>query len=154
MRVSLVVLLAVLAGLTAAPALAQHSHGGSGSSKVYVHGYTRKDGTYVAPHYRNAPGTTSESTKSGSRGLQSPPRTHSSSGESLDRDSHGRIKRNEAAKDRFMRQTGHPHGWPGHVVDHIVPLACGGADDPGNMQWQTTSEAKAKDKVERKGCSR
>ena len=22
-----------------------------------------------------------------------------------------------------MRQSGHPHGWPGHVVDHIVPVA-------------------------------
>jgi len=51
-----------------------------------------------------------------------------------------------------MRQSGHPHGWPGHVVDHIVPLACGGADDASNMQWQTVEEGKAKDKVERKGC--
>jgi len=51
-----------------------------------------------------------------------------------------------------MRQTGHPHGWKGHVVDHIVPLACGGADAPSNMQWQTVEEAKAKDKWERKGC--
>jgi len=34
----------------------------------------------------------------------------------------------------------------------MVPLACGGADSPGNMQWQTVGEAKAKDKVERKGC--
>jgi len=51
-----------------------------------------------------------------------------------------------------MRQTGHPHGWPGHVVDHTVPLACGGADSPSNMQWQTVGEAKGKDKVERKGC--
>jgi 5-methylcytosine-specific restriction endonuclease McrA len=53
-----------------------------------------------------------------------------------------------------MRRTGHPHGWPGHVVDHIVPLACGGADAPGNMQWQTVEEAKAKDKWERRGCGR
>jgi len=52
-----------------------------------------------------------------------------------------------------MRQTGHPRGWPGHVVDHRVPLACGGDDAPSNMQWQTTGEAKAKDKVERRGCS-
>jgi len=52
-----------------------------------------------------------------------------------------------------MRQTGHPHGWPGHVVDHVVPLACGGADSPSNMQWQRVDEAKAKDKVERKGCA-
>jgi hypothetical protein len=51
-----------------------------------------------------------------------------------------------------MRQSGHAHGWPGHVVDHVIPLACGGADAPGNMQWQTVEEGKAKDKVERKGC--
>lgn len=70
------------------------------------------------------------------------------------RDSHGRIRRSRAAKDAFERETGHPHGWPGHVVDHIVPLACGGADDPSNMQWQTTADGKAKDKVERTGCSR
>ncbi len=51
-----------------------------------------------------------------------------------------------------MRQTGYRHGRKGSVVDHKVPLACGGADSPSNMQWQTKAEAKAKDKVERKGC--
>jgi len=51
-----------------------------------------------------------------------------------------------------MRQTGYSHGRPGYVVDHIVPLACGGADAPSNMQWQTVEAAKAKDKVERIGC--
>jgi hypothetical protein len=35
-----------------------------------------------------------------------------------------------------------------------VPLACGGPDDPANLQWQTIAEAKAKDKVERKDCAR
>ena len=64
----------------------------------------------------------------------------------------GRIKRSESAKRDFMRQTGHPQGQKGYVVDHIIPLACGGADSPSNMQWQTEAEAKAKDKVERKGC--
>ena len=37
---------------------------------------------------------------------------------------------------------------PGYVVDHIVPLKRGGADAPGNMQWQTTGAAKEKDRWE------
>ncbi|CAD6876117.1 HNH endonuclease signature motif containing protein [Methylomonas fluvii] len=41
---------------------------------------------------------------------------------------------------------------PGYVIDHIEPLACGGADDPSNMQWQTAADAKAKDKWERSDC--
>jgi hypothetical protein len=36
------------------------------------------------------------------------------------------------------------------VVDHRKALAEGGADEPSNMQWQTTADAKAKDKWERK----
>jgi len=66
------------------------------------------------------------------------------------RDSHGRIKRSEAAKQKFEHQTGYPHGRPGYVVDHIIPLSEGGTDDPSNMQWQTKEEAKAKDRTERK----
>jgi hypothetical protein len=41
---------------------------------------------------------------------------------------------------------------PGYVVDHVSPLACGGADSPYNMQWQSKEAAKEKDKWERKGC--
>jgi hypothetical protein len=64
----------------------------------------------------------------------------------------GRIQRSAAARHTFARQTGYPNGRPGYVIDHIVPLACGGADAPSNMQWQTIAEGKAKDKTERKGC--
>jgi hypothetical protein len=79
-----------------------------------------------------------------------PARAHSTRSYSgIPRDRHGRIKRSETAKRDFERQTGYPHGRPGYVVDHIVPLACGGADDPSNMQWQTIAEGKAKDKTER-----
>ena len=60
----------------------------------------------------------------------------------------GRIHRSRAAKGEFMRQTGYPHGRPGYVVDHIIPLKRGGCDCPENMQWQTIEDAKAKDKWE------
>lgn len=71
---------------------------------------------------------------------------------------HGREQRSEAAKDAFKREhpcpsTGQGYGpCKGYVVDHVKPLACGGADNPGNMQWQTVAESKAKDQWERKGC--
>jgi hypothetical protein len=34
------------------------------------------------------------------------------------------------------------------VIDHVVPLKRGGADSPGNMQWQSLSAARAKDRIE------
>ena len=69
-----------------------------------------------------------------------------------------RIHRSRGARDAFERShpcpaTGRTSGpCRGHVVDHIQPLACGGADAPGNMQWQTKAEGKSKDKWERTGC--
>ena len=65
------------------------------------------------------------------------------------RDGNGRIKRSAAAKREFMKQTGYPKGRKGYVVDHSVPLECGGVDTPANMQWQTAAEAKIKDRTER-----
>ena len=69
-----------------------------------------------------------------------------------DRDANGRILQSAEAKDTFKKATGYPRGRPVYVIDHIVPLACGGADLPSNMQWQTVAAAKAKDTTERKGC--
>lgn len=70
----------------------------------------------------------------------------------LDVDAATKRRRSAAARRAFMKMTGYPKGRPGYVIDHIVPLACGGADAPSNMQWQTIAEAKAKDRVERRGC--
>ena len=70
------------------------------------------------------------------------------------RNSHGRIARSSTAKRDFEKATGYPRGRPGYVIDHVIPLASGGADAPGNMQWQTKADAKAKDRLERGGSSR
>jgi hypothetical protein len=94
--------------------------------KVHVKEHTTKDGTHVKAHDRAAP-----------RRCASCPR-----------DSHGRIKRSPQARHEFMRRSGYPHGRKGYVIDHVVPLECGGSDAPSNMQWQTAAEAKAKDKTE------
>ena len=69
-----------------------------------------------------------------------------------------RIKRSQSAKVEFKQSnpcpaTGARKGpCKGYVIDHINPLTCGGPDAPGNMQWQTVAEGKAKDKWERKSC--
>jgi len=69
-----------------------------------------------------------------------------------ERDKRGRIKRSSAAKRKFMKQTGYPHGRPGYQIDHATPLACGGPDTPDNMQWLSIEDKRAKDRVERKSC--
>jgi len=74
------------------------------------------------------------------------------------RGSNGRIARSSSAKHEFRRgqpcpSTGQKIGaCPGYVIDHKIALACGGIDAPRNMQWQTAAEARAKDRVERRGC--
>ena len=123
----------------------------SSDKTVHVRGYYRKDGTYVSGYDRRPPGSKSSGAIDADTSPQKMPAPGSIPSTSS-RDSRGRIKRSAAAKEEFERETGYPHGRPGYVVDHIVPLACGGADAPSNMQWQTIEEGKAKDKTERIGC--
>lgn len=33
---------------------------------------------------------------------------------------------------------------PGWQVDHVVPLCCGGADEPSNLRWLTTEQHRAR----------
>jgi hypothetical protein len=69
-----------------------------------------------------------------------------------------KVKRSLAVRRAFQRLypcpvNGKPRGaCPGYVVDHVVPLACGGPDAINNLQWQTREEAKAKDRWERQEC--
>jgi hypothetical protein len=43
---------------------------------------------------------------------------------------------------------------PGYVVDHVIALDCGGADNyKTNMAYQTIAAGKAKDKIERRGVN-
>jgi hypothetical protein len=126
-------------------------HSSAASRSTYVRSYTKKDGTYVAPHERRSSGTAVRSPL----GSATSSHNYRSRGIASGYDSHGRIKRSAAAKDAFKRQqrcpsTGRGSGsCPGYVIDHVKPLECGGADDPSNMQWQTIAEGKAKDKTER-----
>ena len=72
----------------------------------------------------------------------------------VQRDSHHHIKRSAEAKSAFKHEhpcpsTGARSGpCPGYVIDHVRPLKRGGADDPSNMQWQTRTAARQKDKTE------
>jgi hypothetical protein len=139
------------------PSAAHSTKTHSSTKTVHVRGYYRKDGTYVAPHERSAPATATSSLPS-STASHAYRRNYLAEGYSLHpsviRDKNGKIKRSSSAKASFERQspcpsTGRTNGrCPGYIIDHVNPLECGGADAPSNMQWQTTSDAKAKDKTE------
>ena len=76
---------------------------------------------------------------------------------SVKRTSDGKIHRDPKEKAAFRRHhpcpsTGKTSGaCPGYEVDHVKPLACGGADSPVNMQWLTTAQNRSKGS---QGCRR
>jgi len=128
-------------------------HATKGASKpktVHVKEYTRKDARRSRRMIARRRSPRGQPRESGN-GQGDEARTDAAI-VSAARDENGRIKRSASARHAFEVQTGFPHGRPGYVIDHIRPLACGGADDPFNMQWQMVEAAKAKDRVERIGC--
>lgn len=83
------------------------------------------------------------------------------------RDDFGRIKRNPKVIRLFRATVPCPatgkteRRCAGYVVDHKIALACAKTEDERlaldtlpNLQWQTVTEAKEKDKVERRQCGR
>lgn len=60
--------------------------------------------------------------------------------------------RNPAVVREFERLTGYPHGRPGYVVDHRIPLCAGGPDTVSNLQWQEQKASYVKDLFERDLC--
>lgn len=153
-------LLLLLLAVAVQPAESQRHSRGSGRHDVHVGGYYRKNGTYVHSHDRAAPGLgTHKSSSPRSYNHRSTSRSTSSYRSTMPSSStHRSSKRSKAARDAFEREhpcpsTGKRSGrCPGYVVDHVKALACGGADAPSNMQWQTAEAGKAKDKSERIGC--
>ena len=141
----------LLLTLAAVPLGAQKGHSssrGSGATRSSTRVRASEPRTVHVPRSTERRSTLAPRTRSAAPAK--PRASRSSAG--VPRSANGRIKRSAKAKDEFMRSTGHPKGWPGHVVDHRIPLACGGSDSPSNMQWQTVQAAKAKDKVETVGC--
>ena len=135
---------------------------------------SRSYGSHSTKSYHSRPSTSSSRSHSSTRhayrshSAHSSPRStgsashrsrrdsrQTSSNGTVQRNSHGKIKRSAAAKDAFKRQQPCPANGksfgscPGYVIDHVNPLECGGADAPSNMQWQTLADGKAKDKTER-----
>lgn len=120
---------------------------------VRVKEYKRKDGTTVKAHDRKPPKSKGSSPAKASKPKKEKKNsTVYTPSSRAPRDERGRLQRSDTARHAFARQTGYPNGRPGYVIDHIIPLACGGLDTPSNMQWQTIVAAKAKDKVERHYC--
>ncbi len=120
-----------------------HSSGSHSSSRSSGSSHT-SGSSHSGGHHSgaNSHSATKNHTKS-----SSPGGAHRSSG-------HGKTKRDPKQRAAFQKShpcpsTGKTSGaCPGYVVDHVTPLKRGGADSPSNMQWQTTSAGKAKDKWE------
>lgn len=139
------VVAACLFTTTAADAKSSHSSGSRHrSAAVHSGSHHSSASSYgLGSHHNSAP----HSGKASGHG-------HAKADPGLKRDAHGKIVRSEKAKQAFRKShpcpsTGKTRGaCPGYVIDHKQALKHGGADEPSNMQWQTSTEAKAKDKWE------
>lgn len=116
--------------------LAEACGGHRGSGHVSAH----RGGSHHGQTLSHAHGSAWHHLSSGK-----PQAHHATSCPTCARDAHGRIKRSRQTREAFRRQTGYPHGRPGDVIDHIVPLKRGGSDSTANRPWHTNEEAKHKE---------
>jgi hypothetical protein len=63
------------------------------------------------------------------------------------------VRRSRPLLEAFKTATGFPHGRPGYVIDHVVPLCAGGVDALTNLQWQEIRASYRKDVYERALCA-
>lgn len=118
-----------------------------GGKSTSVKGYYRKDGTYVRPHTRHMGPPHSHKTTSYGAGSFTKHKRWPATGSRR-----AQAKKNAFRKSHPCPSTGKTKGpCPGWEVDHIVPLACGGLDDPANMQWLTKEANRRKGAA---GCRR
>jgi 5-methylcytosine-specific restriction endonuclease McrA len=126
--------------VTSPAAAGTPSHGSSKSSNSH-----KSSGTSHTSAPKHAP--SSHQAKAPST-IHHQPRPKKAEG--VQRDSHGKISRDPHQKSAFRKNhpcpsTGKTTGaCPGYEVDHRKPLACGGSDSPGNMQWLSANENRAK----------
>lgn len=160
MRKQLTALFLVLFCLPAFLSASALPSASKGAKTVHIKSYTKKSGTVVQAYDRAAPRAKPKATPVLAKAapktavtpaIKSPAVVKKST--AAVRASNGKIARNAAARTQFEKATGYPKGRPGYVIDHVVPLECGGLDAPSNMQWQTIADAKIKDKTER-NCRR
>ena len=116
------------------------------AGRVHVGGYVRRNGTYVHAYTRSIPSTTTNTHRSPGSSLAHPPSSRAVPGAA--RDSKGHIERSSAARMSFLRSNGLTHTPTGCQVDHIVPLAKGGADSPSNMQLLCGAALREKERTE------
>jgi hypothetical protein len=147
---ALCVLAAVLAVLVGQPAFAKGRHT-DGAQQGGAHATQSHSGSHAG-----------QSGHAGQARSNAQPTSHANGGKhgatkavpGVKRDAHGKIARSSEQRNTFKKShpcpsTGKSSGaCPGYVIDHVVPLKRGGADQPSNMQWQTKAAAKEKDKTE------
>jgi len=130
------------------------SHSHAGASHSGAHGSADESAGSPSSHAAGAAHNPAHEYHQAPGGHSSSGQHRSTYAQGVERDTHGKIKRSEKARDDFRSQhpcpsTGKPSGsCPGYVIDHVQPLKKGGKDEPSNMQWQTEAAAKAKDKWE------